>query len=59
MEALKRLWNRILVAFAVPAEGHGASGARGDALPPEERPPHAPDAKQNPRTWKSHSGDRK
>jgi len=59
METLKRMWNRILVAFAVPSEGPGASGAPGDDLPREERPPHPPDAKQNPRTWKFHNGDRK
>ena len=59
MEALKRMWSRILVAFAVPPSGPGASGTRGEAPVSEEHAPPAPDAKQDPHTWKSHDGARR
>ena len=58
MEALKRMWSRILVAFAQPASGHGASGTRGADPQSDEHLHAAEDPKGDAHTWKSHGGNR-
>lgn len=56
MEALKNLWNRILVAFARPPSGagQGAPPQAEDEKPPATEAHPAPDS----HAWKSHGGDR-
>ncbi|MBI1319378.1 MAG: hypothetical protein GC168_10600 [Candidatus Hydrogenedens sp.] len=59
MEALKRMWNRILVAFAAPAEGHGASGTRGADPHSEPQSSHAAGAERKPQAWHPDGGERR
>jgi hypothetical protein len=56
MDAIVRLWNRLLVAFAKPAsgKGQGAPPPAADAAPPATEAHPGPD----PHAWKSHGGDR-
>lgn len=59
MEALKRMWNRIVSAFAAPAKGHGTGGGihlDEDISTPTASKEHAP---QSSDQWKSHGGFRK
>lgn len=59
METLKRIWNRILVAFASPTSGPATGGGihlDTDIETPTASKEHAP---QSSEQWKSHGGFRK
>ena len=59
MEALKNMWKRIIVAFAQPADGKGASGTRGADPQSEEAQRQNEAAETGQHTWKAHGGVRK
>lgn len=60
MEWLKRIWERIIVAFANPSDGKGTSGMPGDHPHGEQDVDQEELAKREEKHgWKTHGGFRK
>lgn len=58
MSVIKRIWNRIVVAFAQPTGKHNASGKTLEGTAPPNQEPVADYAANEKEQWKHHGGSR-